>query len=97
MSYLLEILGRGLLAELSAAFRDLLQDDGRYSIAELRSAFQNSRDDPSAAIMLGTRYLANRDYAAARQTLEAALAIDPASLAARVGLACLCDELGRTE
>ena len=37
MSYLLEILGRGLLAELAAAFRDLLRDDGRYSTQELEA------------------------------------------------------------
>ena len=42
MSYLLEILGHGLLAELSAAFSDLLHDDGHFSTAELRQAVERN-------------------------------------------------------
>ena len=38
MPGLLDILGRGLLAELRTAYRDLLHDDGRYATHELASA-----------------------------------------------------------
>jgi tetratricopeptide (TPR) repeat protein len=95
MSYLLEILGRGLLAELSAAFRDVIADDGHFSTAELRTAYQRTTGTSDPAVRFGARCLANREYAPARAAFETALAIEPDSLAARVGLACVCDELGR--
>ena len=96
MSYLLEILGRGLLAELSAAFRDVLHDDGHFSTEELRTARQRRPDDPEPCVRLGQRHLAQRDYASAQTAFEAALKIEPDNLAARVGAACAADELGRT-
>ncbi len=97
MSYLLEILGRGLLAELSAAFRDVLEDDGHFSTAELRRAYEDMHDRPDAAIRYGARCLANRDHLAARSAFESALAIRPDDLAGRVGLACVCDDMGRID
>ena len=98
MSYLLEILGRGLLAELSCAFRDLLHDDGHFSTDELRSACARDPDSPEPAIKLGTRCLSNRDYPGARSAFESALATrcGRTNLAARVGLACVDDESGRS-
>ena len=77
MSYLLEILGRGLLAELSAAFTDLLRDDGHFSTAELRAAYESESDCAEPALRYGTRCLANRDYVAARVAFETALAVEP--------------------
>ena len=59
MSYLLEILGRGLLAELAAAFRGMLRDDGHYSTAELEQAVAGSPDDGSACRRLAIRRLAD--------------------------------------
>jgi tetratricopeptide (TPR) repeat protein len=97
MSYLLEILGRGLLAELAAAFRPFLRDDGRYSTAELREACREHGDDPATHTRLGTRHLAERDTAAAGESFRRALEIDAANLRAHVGLACVHDEVGRTD
>ena len=97
MSYLLEILGRGLLAELSAAFHDLLHDDGHHSTEELLHAFEGTTRHPQAAISYGTRCLANRDNVSARKAFEAARMIEPDNLAAAVGLACVCDEVGHIE
>jgi superkiller protein 3 len=96
MSHLLEILGRGLLAELAAAFRDLLYDDGQYSADELYEALQRCPNDPSAAISLGARHLAVRKLEQARKAFAAALQIDPQHLVGRVGLACVLDEMGDT-
>jgi tetratricopeptide (TPR) repeat protein len=97
MSYLLEILGRGLLAELPAAFRQLLQDDGQHSTAELLAACQEDDNDLFACTRLGVRYLADRDTAAARTAFQRALLLEPTDLRAHVGLACVYDEIGQTE
>ncbi|MCH7813012.1 MAG: tetratricopeptide repeat protein, partial [Planctomycetes bacterium] len=97
MSYLLEILGHGLLAELSAAFSDLLHDDGHFSTAELQQAIDRNPQAAEPYIALAARCLSGHDYAGARTALESALLGDPACLSARVGLACVCDALGQTE
>ncbi len=97
MSYLLEILGHGLLAELSAAFCDLLHDDGHFSTAELRQAVERNPQAAKPHIALAARCLSGHEYAGARTALEAALLTDPACLSARVGLACVCDALGQAE
>ena len=41
MSYLLEILGQGLLGQLSAAFCNLLRDDGVAATSELETLAQS--------------------------------------------------------
>ncbi len=102
MSYLLEILGRGLVSELTAAFRERLDDDGRIATADLKAAAQAVGRSPLAErgkgarcwTALGRRHLANRDYAAARDAFGAAQTIDPDDADAHVGLACACDALG---
>ncbi len=97
MSYLLEILGRGLLAELAAAFRDLLRDDGHFSTQELESYVEREPECVKHRRQLAIRLLADRKYGQARDSFLDALAIDPADRVSRIGLACTLDELGLTQ
>jgi len=97
MSYLLEILGRGLLAELSAAFRSLLSDEADVATSELLDACRESPDDPWVHGRLGARRLADGDLSGARSSFLLALERDTGDLRAHAGLACTYDELGRTE
>ena len=96
MSYLLEILGRGLLAELAAAFRGLLYDDGLVATKDLESAVEQDADSANHHRRLALRMLADRQYSRARGAFLEALKLDPADCASRVGLACTLDELGQT-
>ena len=61
MSYLLEILGRGLLAELPAAFRQLLADETGLATGELLDACRDDPVNPSSHTRLAARYLADGD------------------------------------
>ena len=97
MSYLLEILGRGLLAELSAAFRDVLHDDGHYATRELVAFVERDPDDLQARLRLALRMLGDRQFNRARDEFLAAMTIDASARTARIGLACTLDELGQTE
>src|SRR3990172_407901 len=96
MSYLLEILGRGLLAELAAAFRGLLHDDGQASTKDLEAAVQRDPTSVACHRRLAVRMLADRQYGRARAGFLDALALDPTDRVAHVGLACTLDELGQT-
>lgn len=96
MSQLLEILGRGLLAELRAAFRDLLVVNGPTS----GGAQGDAADGPSAEAarhqVRGLTMLASKDLRQAREAFAEALKIDARDRVSRVGLACVLDELGLT-
>ena len=96
MSYLLEVLGRGLLAELAAAFRDLLRDDGHFSTQELEGYVEREPDSLEYRRKLAVRLLADGQCGRARNTLIDGLKIDPADRLCRIGLACALDELGLT-
>ncbi|MBU0717100.1 MAG: tetratricopeptide repeat protein, partial [Planctomycetes bacterium] len=96
MSYLLEIMGRGLLAELSAAFRDLLYDDQDCATAELIAHADQEPEDAVHHQRLGIRMLANHQLSRARPAFSKALQLDSADHVSRIGLACTLDELGLT-
>ena len=96
MSYLLEILGRGLLAELAAAFRALLSDQPEVTTDELR---EHIRKDPAcveARRALGLRLLAEKNWREAHDEFTTLLMIDAKDHVGRIGLACTFDELGQT-
>ncbi|MCH8914167.1 MAG: hypothetical protein IIA33_11440, partial [Planctomycetes bacterium] len=59
MSYLLEILGRGLLAQLAAAFRDLLHDDEDLDTQEIEARAEGEPDCPGHRRQLAIRMLAD--------------------------------------
>ena len=97
MSFLLEILGRGLLTELAAAFRNLLADDDTVPTQQLREAVQKRDATDDDYVKLGIRYLRDRDIIGAKAMFTAACAIRTDHATARIGLACALDDLGRTE
>lgn len=97
MSYLLEVLGRGLIAHLAGAFVNVLDLKSEEPTEALRGAVEEAPDDANAWIRLGGRYLRDEDPIAARRVFLSALAKDKGCLAARLGLACAFDELGQLE
>ena len=96
MSYLLEILGRGLLSELGAAFRTLLHDEDALSISQLETCVEQNPDDIESHRKLGIRLLADQQYGRAREMFQAALQLDSTDQVCHIGLACALDELGLT-
>ncbi len=98
MSYMLEILGRGLVSELAAVFGAELRDDGCLSLDELQADVSDAAGEATVANYhsLAVRLLADHQFGAARAHWKQALAIDPTNRAARIGFACTLDELGLT-
>ena len=96
MSYLLEILGRGLLGELAAAFRSVLADDCRLSTAEIEIHVAQEPRNPTHHRQLGLRLQMDHQHRAARAAFERALACDPRDRVSRLSLACALDELGHS-
>lgn len=97
MSYLLEILGRGLIVPLVGAFDAILGTNSGESIEDLEFVAQS--ESPSVAVQarLGGKYLRADEPSKARDILEKALRSEPGHFAARVGLACALDALGQVE
>jgi tetratricopeptide (TPR) repeat protein len=94
MSYMLEIVGRGLLAELQAAFRDQLAELGELpapGLPRLVTGDADRKDDPARRAV---RALHERRPMDAQRHFERVLAEDPANVQARLGLACALDECG---
>ncbi|HVP13861.1 MAG TPA: tetratricopeptide repeat protein [Phycisphaerae bacterium] len=97
MSYLLEVLGRGLIAHLAGAFSSVLGMKSEDTTEELRQAVERNPEDVDAWVRLGGRYLRDEDPIAARRIFLDVLAMDKTCLAARLGLACAFDDLEQTE
>ncbi len=97
MSYLLEVLGRGLIAHLAGAFVNALELRSEEPTETLLAAVEEDPDDVNGWVRLGGRYLRDEDPIGARRVFLAALARDKGCLAARLGLACAFDELGQLE
>lgn len=93
MSYLLDCLGRGLLATIQAAFERQLpsNEDGIDTLAERFAASPASAD---LALCLGTAYLQAHRLHEARQAFEQARALLPSSSLPAIGMACVFDALG---
>ncbi len=97
MSHLLEILGRGLIGHLAGAFTSVFGGDLEETTESLRKAAAAARDDAEAQLRLAGRYLHEGDPTAARRVFLDVLARVGESLAARLGLACVFDELEQLE
>lgn len=95
MAYLLEILGRGLLAELSAAFRDRLADDSESDTRTLESLIQKRPNSAEVNFRCGVRALREQRVVDAERFFCHALEFEPAHVDALVGSACARDETGR--
>jgi tetratricopeptide (TPR) repeat protein len=97
MSYLLEALGRGLIAHLAGAFTTVLGMKSDETTEDLRQAVERNEDDVNAWVRLGGRYLRDEDPISARRIFLNVLAMDKTCMAARLGLACAFDDLEQTE
>lgn len=97
MSYLLEILGRGLIGHLSGAFTSVLAMRCEDATEALEQAVEDEPDDVEAQIRLASRYLEESKPVDARSIFLAILQRDGQNLAARLGLACVFDELEEME
>jgi len=96
MSNLLEIVGQGLLTELSAAFRDVLADGDDRTTSQLRDALQSPEAGTADYLAMGARLLHERDLVGARAMYQNAADATPQDVTARIGLACALDDLSRT-
>ncbi len=97
MSWLLEVLGRGLLGELHDALGDHLpavDDDALSDIAARAADSPTSRD---LALRLATLHLRGGRLTAARTEFERALHLPGSTRTAHVGLACVADGVGRLD
>lgn len=95
MSYLLEIVGRGLLADLAAAFRDRLIDQADLPTEGLQRLVDSHPDKSEHHVRLGVRALTEGRAVDARTHFEDALARDLNHVTAILGLACALDECGQ--
>lgn len=97
MSHLLEVLGRGLIAQLVGAFDSILGTNTEEEIEDLERLVETCPSDVSARVWLGGKLLRSDRIADARRIFEAIIAQDPEHFAARIGLACALDALGRVD
>jgi len=95
MSYLLEALGRGLLADLKTAFAGQLPGDDAEQAGPLRERWSASPTSFDLAMRLGMVHLRELRLTEARQAFETARNIRPESPQPLLGLACVHDELGQ--
>src|SRR5512135_777085 len=95
MSYLLEALGRGLLADLRTAFENQLPNYEGDDAQRLRSRISASPGSFDLAMRLGMVCLREGQLSEARANFETARQLNPASAQAPLALACVCDEHGQ--
>lgn len=95
MSYLLEILGRGLIAKLAAAFREFLPENQDCAINE--SLDHRADNGPGASVSTALRLLESSRFSEACDVFRELLETEPSNIAAGVGLACALDQLGGTQ
>lgn len=97
MSQLLEVFGRGLIAQMVGAFATALGADRDESLEDVQRSAEANPNDAEIQIRLGGRYLREEDAVAAREVFLAVLARDNRNLPARLGLACAFDALNQLE
>ncbi len=97
MSFLLELLGRGLIAHLVGAFDNIFGKDQEETLGDLQHRAAEQPDDLALQVRLGGRYLRAENPTAAKTLFLSILARVPGHLAARIGLACAFDELGQID
>ncbi|HKQ48867.1 MAG TPA: tetratricopeptide repeat protein [Phycisphaerae bacterium] len=97
MSYLLELLGRGLIAHLVGAFDTVFGKDTDETLNDLQHRAAQHPNDTALQVRLGGRYLRAENPAAAKDLFASILAREPGHVPARLGLACASDELGQLD
>src|SRR5215470_4656358 len=94
MSYLLEMLGRGLLTHMSGAFAGVLPAENGAALEALAQGVRDCPGDLQARLRLGAAQLRANRLVAARQTFDVLVTCHPSCVPALVGMACAQDELG---
>ena len=97
MSYLLEVLGRGLAGRVAETLERNFHRGCGKPLAELKELAEQRPDWPDVQCDLGMAYLRGMQFADAARHLEQACRRKPDYLEARLALAAVCDELGQTE
>ncbi len=97
MSYLLEILGRGLVSSLRGALQTKLPPVDDLSLPELRSRLAAEPANEKHTLMLGLKLLWEDRFMNAGESFEQVLERDDESIVGLLGMASVHDELGRTE
>ena len=97
MSYLLEILGRGLVSSLRSALRSKLPDVDELNLTDLNRRRAEHPQDHQSTLLLGMKLLWQADYLGAGRCFDEVLSRDDESVAALLALASVHDEMGRTE
>lgn len=97
MSYLLECLGRGLLGQLADGFTAQLPTVRDDEVDDLLERSRMSPRSADLAIQSGIACLKNMRYREAKAALERAYELGENPQRAAIALACLYDELGRSE
>src|SRR5262245_25702056 len=96
MSYLLESLGRGLLAQLVDAFERRLPGTADDDPDELADQLRHAATSADLTLRTGAAYLRHSRLSEARRAFERAQRLPDARQNAALGLACVQAELGRT-
>ncbi len=97
MSWVLELLGRGLPGSLFELFEHQLpRADGDHA-DELRDQLDLVRGSLDLQLRLGRALLEAHRLAEARRIFSGVIEREPACVAARLGLACVADEQGRND
>lgn len=97
MSYLLEALGRGLLADLRAALQHQLTTADDDDLDEIAARYQASPTSFDLAMRFGNGCLAEARLRDAQSAFEQAHTLTPSAPQPLLGLACVADELGNLE
>lgn len=97
MSYLLELMGNGLLGELLSAFKSQLPEPGADDLAALRERRQDSPTSFDLAMRHGMACLAESRWSEAREAFSDAMELSSSPVQPALGLACVSDELGQTD
>ncbi|MHC4984842.1 MAG: tetratricopeptide repeat protein, partial [Planctomycetota bacterium] len=95
MSYLLELLGRGLDHGLGDVLARYYWSPSRYSLDELAEQADGQPDLPDLQCQLGVALLRAVQLPAAIERLSTACHLKPDYLAARLALAAALDESGQ--
>ena len=96
MSYLLDILGRGLIAELAAAFREFLPENSGHANDGSTHPVEHDQPISSASVSDALRLLEAGRFVDAREAFGRLSGEEPSNIAAGIGLACALDQLGHT-
>ena len=94
MAYLLETLGKGLVANLSSAFDAEFGPFRKRNLADLRRCVRAHPDQAAAHVTLGLCCIRHRLFSEARQAFSHALRLGAHQAVAELGMACVHDELG---